>query len=174
MLISLCLTGTHLTLCKRESNRNLHEMSIEVTSEPELDCSYQYEALDEMARVPNFELSSPISSIGSNCSSPDRERTIQPLQSIDQCELNDSTEFVSLEELKSQILPPSDNDNSASDKINVLETIFEDCYLETPPGTPNTPRPNMSRRFRMNLSNFEEFKENVQKNFKLQPEDTYK
>lgn len=138
--------------------------------------SFQADALD----APTFEFSSPISSIGSACSSPDRERTIQPqaLQELTNDFLNDSSEFVSLEELKSQISPPSDDEcsdfGSTKKPIDQLETIFEDCYLETPPGTPTTPRLKRPRRLvRLNLSsNFEECKENVQSNPKQQPEDS--
>jgi hypothetical protein len=133
--------------------------------------SFQYEELEQSMDTPAFEFSSPISSIGSACSSPDHEHTIQPrpLQELSEGNLNDSSDFVSLEELKSQISPPSDGEcsgvGSTKKSLDVLETIFEDCYLETPPGTPTTPRRKKPRRFvRMNLSsNFEEFKENVQR-----------
>lgn len=129
--------------------------------------SFQYDPLEQSLDMPTFEFSSPISSIGSNCSSPDRDRTIQPHPLLEQSDMNNSSEYVSLEDLKSQISPPSDGECSgfsSSKKVDMLETIFEDCYLETPPGTPNTPRPKKPRRFRMNLSNYEEFKENVQNN----------
>jgi hypothetical protein len=135
----------------------------------DIEDSYQYSPLEQSLDMPTFEFSSPISSIGSNCSSPDRERTIQPHPLLEQSNLNDSSDYVSLEDLKSQISPPSDGECSgfsSSKKIDMLETIFEDCYLETPPGTPNTPRPKKPRLFRMNLSNYEEFKENVQNNCK--------
>ena len=126
------------------------------------DGSFQYNDL------PTFEFSSPISSIGSNCSSPDRERTIQPqVLAMEYLEDNESEDYVSLEELKSQISPPSDDEYSACyscSNVGVLETIFEDRYLETPPGKLRTPRPKKERLFRMNLSNLEEFKENVQNN----------
>lgn len=142
--------------------------------------SFQYEELEQSLDMPTFEFSSPISSIGSACSSPDRERTIQPqaLQELTNDNLNDSSDFVSLEELKSQISPPSDDEcsgfGSSKKPLDLLETIFEDCYLETPPGTPTTPRNKKARRLvRMNLSsNYEEFKENVQNNLKQPPEDT--
>ena len=136
--------------------------------------SLQYDALEQSMDTPTFEFSSPISSIGSACSSPDREQTIQPqpLQEHTDDNMNDSSDFVSLEDLKSQISPPSDDEcsglESTQKPLDVLETIFEDCYLETPPGTPTTPRVKRTRRFvRINLSNsFEEFKENVQSNLK--------
>jgi hypothetical protein len=133
--------------------------------------SFQFitgEQLEQSLDMPSFEFSSPISSIGSNCSSP--ERTIQPQQLFesDIANNNDSSDYVSLEDLKSQISPPSDGEmsgfGSSKKVIDVLETIFEDCYLETPPGTPSTPRPKKPRRARMNLNSFEEFKENVQNN----------
>lgn len=134
------------------------------------DVSFDYDALELSYQLdmPTFEFSSPISSIGSNCSSP--ERTIQPhIRLIEDDVLNESSDFVSLEDLQSQISPPSDGEPSAcsSKRVFELETIFEDCYLETPPGTPNTPRPKRMRRgARMNLSCFDEFKENVQSNNK--------
>lgn len=144
------------------------------------DGSFQleYDVLELSLNLPTFEFSSPISSIGSNCSSPDRERTIQPQQLQDNPNLDDSSDFVSLEDLKSQISPPSESDGeccgfeSTQKTIDVLETIFEDCYLETPPGTPNTPRAKKPRRVRMNLTLFDEFKENVQNNHK-QPDDAH-
>lgn len=129
--------------------------------------SFDYDALEVSYQLdlPTFEFSSPISSIGSNCSSP--ERTIQPQNRLrDDDVLNESSDFVSLEDLQSQISPPSDGELSeacSSKRVFELETIFEDCYLETPPGTPNTPRPKRMRRgARINLSCFDEFKENVQ------------
>lgn len=147
----------------------------EPTSSDYANISFQYDALEQSMDMPAFEFSSPISSIGSVCSSPDREQTIQPqpLQEISDCNMNDSSDdFVSLEELKSQISPPSDDEcsglGSTKKSLELLETIFEDCYLETPPGTPTTPRRKRPRRLiRMNLSsNFEEFKENVQSSHK--------
>jgi hypothetical protein len=144
--------------------------------------SFQYDALEQSMDMPTFEFSSPISSIGSACSSPDRERTIQPqaLQELTNDNFIDSSgDFVSLEDLKSQISPPSDDEcsgfGSSKKPLDLLETIFEDCYLETPPGTPTTPRAKKVRRLvRMNLSsNFEEFKENVQTtNHNQQPDDS--
>lgn len=132
------------------------------------------EMLEQSMDLPTFEFSSPISSIGSNNSSPERtERTLQPQpreESSD--EDSDSGDFVSIEDLKCQISPPSDDEdcsgvNMTRPAVEVLETIFEDCYLETPPGTPTTPRRKKPRRVRMKLSSsFEEFKENVQDNQK--------
>lgn len=139
--------------------------------------SFQYEALEQSMDIPTFEFSSPISSIGSNCSSPERERTILPHHMLDDSDFDDSSDYVSLDDLRSQISPPSDGEcsgfGSSKKVIDVLETIFEDCYLETPPGTPTTPirNPKKPRRARMNLSTFEEFKENVQNNYKLPQED---
>lgn len=134
--------------------------------------SFQYDALEQSLDMPTFEFSSPISSIGSACSSPDREQTIQPQPDDD---FNDSSDFVSLDELQSQISPPSDGETStigsSRKAIEVLETIFEDCYLETPPGTPTTPRRKKPRRARLNLNQLDEFKENVQSNFKEPPHD---
>lgn len=133
--------------------------------------SFQYDALEHTLDMPTFEFSSPISSIGSNCSSPEREQKLQPRQLLEEYEfVINSSDYVSLEELKSQISPPSDGECSGfsnSKKIvSNLETIFEDCYLETPPGTPTNPRPKKKRCVLMNLSSFEEFKENVQSNNK--------
>lgn len=135
--------------------------------------SFQYDELEQSLEMPTFEFSSPISSIGSNSSSPDRERTIQPQPLLEQDIDTDYSEYVSLEDLKSQISPPSDGECSGlSSTVKILETIFEDCYLETPPGTPSSPKSKKPRRAaRMNLSQLEEFKENVQNNFKQQPED---
>lgn len=133
-----------------------------------------YGELEQSLDMPTFEFSSPISSIGSNCSSP--ERTIQPqIRREEDDILNESgdfSDFVSLDSLVSQISPPSDGEFSganSSKKAVELETIFEDCYLETPPGTPNTPRSKRTRRgVRMNLSRFDEWcKENVQNNNKM-------
>lgn len=135
------------------------------------------EMLEQSMDLPTFEFSSPISSIGSNNSSPERteraEQTIQPQRRAEFSD-DDSEEddFVSIEELKCQISPPSDDEdcsgfNLTRPAVEVLETIFEDCYLETPPGTPTTPRRKKPRRVRMKLSiSFEEFKENVQDNQK--------
>lgn len=141
--------------------------------------SDELEILEQSCHIPDFNFSSPISSISSNCSSPDPEHTIHPQALLEQLEnhLNLSSHnssFVSLEELNSLIFPPSDESGSSAcsvassstvKNIEVLETIFEDCYLETPPGTPSTPRPKKPRRLiRLNLSQrhveFEEFKEN--------------
>lgn len=140
--------------------------------------SFQNDALERSLDLPTFEFSSPISSIGSNCSSPDRERIVQPevSQVWKALEEKESGDYVSLEDLRSQISPPSDTEYSVLNSYNKveLETIFEDCYLETPPGTPGTQRPKKARRFRMNLNNFEEFKENVQNNNNKQPESAEK
>lgn len=141
------------------------------------DASFQYEEYGELEQslVPAFEFSSPISSISSNCSSPDRTAMPDnhPYRScnIDDDFEDDDDDFVSLEELKSQISPPSDDECSAARTLtrhSHLETIFEDVYLETPPGTPTTGSNEMlktrKRRLttRMDLSKCEEFKENVQ------------
>lgn len=126
----------------------------------EADISFLIDVLEEPESFPAFEFSSPISSIGSNCSSPDRDRAHHAPKNFDEMDCDDFDEFVSLEELKSRISPPSEGDASTdSKKVEYLETIFEDCYLETPPGTPTSTRPNKARRFRMNLNSFEEFKE---------------
>lgn len=138
----------------------------------EMNRSFHYDVLDQSLDLPTFEFSSPISSIGSHCSSPDRDQTVQAqfLSQVQEDFDEDETgDYVSLEDLKSQISPPSDDEcsgfNSCS-KIDVLETIFEDCYLETPPKTPGTPKLKKPRRFRVNLNNFEEYKENIQTNNK--------
>lgn len=133
------------------------------------DVSFLVDILEDSQDIPTFEFSSPISSIGSNCSSPDRDRTVQRYNRLDEMDCDDTGDFVSLDELKSQISPPSEGDCSdicSSARKVELETIFEDCYLETPPGTPTSSRPKKARRVRMNLSSFEEFKENVQNNLK--------
>jgi hypothetical protein len=139
------------------------------------DVSFQYDEYGELEQslVPAFEFSSPISSISSNCSSPDR--TAIPENHYRSCNIDDSFEdddddFVSLEELKSQISPPSDDECSAAKTLtrhSHLETIFEDVYLETPPGTPTGNSDMLKSRkrritTRMDLSKCEEFKENVQ------------
>lgn len=143
-----------------------------------------FELLEQSCcHLPDFEFSSPISSISSNCSSPDRDRehTLQPRVLLEQLENHINSSFVSLEELNSQISPPSDGSGSNSSvascstikNVEVLETIFEDCYLETPPGTPSTPsRPKKARRLiRMSLAKqmeFEEMKENVEESNETQ------
>lgn len=130
----------------------------------ESDVSFLVDILEESQDIPSFEFSSPISSISSSCSSPDCERTVETRHNLDEMDCHDSDDFVSLDELKSQISPPSEGDCSEVCSSSKLETIFEDCYLETPPGTPTSTRPKKARRFRMNLNSFEEFKENVQNN----------
>lgn len=131
--------------------------------------SAQYESLDQSldsSLLPTFEFSSPISSIASNCSSPEREQTLQPRPPLDEKEFNDN--YMSIEEMQSLISPPYDTPNTTC--VEGLETIFENCYLETGPGTPTTPRINRPRRARINLNSFDEFKENVENNHKL-PDD---
>ena len=131
-----------------------------------------YGELEQSLDIPTFELSSPISSISSTTSSP--EKTTVPnemvLISLENLQMNDSSEFVSLEELNSQISPPSDlsgaENTSTLTRRSILETIYEDIYLETPPGTPSSSNPPTRKRRlpRMDLSKCDEFKENVQKN----------
>lgn len=117
------------------------------------------EALEQSMELPAFEMSSPISSIGSNCSSP--ERTLEPLPIIDNIN-DDSSDYISLEDLKSQISPPDESTPGFERSKKALETIFEDLYLETPPGTPTIPRKQRRRKVRTDLSQLDEFKENVQ------------
>lgn len=132
------------------------------------------EVLEQSCNMPDFEFSSPISSINSsNCSSPDRDHTLEPRVLLEQLENHINSSYVSLEELNSQISPPSDGSGSSCSaassstikNVEVLETIFEDCYLETPPGTPSSPRRKKPRRLiRMSLARkveFEEMKENI-------------
>jgi hypothetical protein len=126
-----------------------------------------YGELEESMGAPIFELSSPISSISSNCSSPDRTVQREYVVNEDVC-MEDSNDFVSLEELDSQISPPADGDSAAylMQRSN-LETIYEGIYLETPPGTPGTSASSSARKRRLlrtDLSKCDEFKENVQKN----------
>ncbi|KAG5681273.1 hypothetical protein PVAND_010724 [Polypedilum vanderplanki] len=156
------------------------ENEITTTDDPSkslLEISLQYDELnygelEQSMDMPAFEFSSPISSISSNCSSPDR--TVQQEATEEDFHMNDSSEFVSLEELKSQISPPSDDDDDCSaatlTRKSILETIYEDIYLETPPGSPSTSSilPKRRRRVvRTDLSKCDEFKENVQKNLNL-------
>ncbi|KAL7033748.1 hypothetical protein ACKWTF_007707 [Chironomus riparius] len=138
------------------------------------DTSYKYEELnyddlEQSLDLPEFEFSSPISSISSNCSSP--ERTVQQEHYQNDIVMDDSDDFVSLEELKSQISLPNDDElctpNSATlVRKSMLETIYEDVYLETPPGTlSSSGHKNRKRRLvRTDLSKCDEFKENVQMN----------
>lgn len=164
------MTDNHLNTTSEETQQQLNTTT---------DASFQYEEYGELEQsfAPAFEFSSPISSISSNCSSPDRTAMPdnQPYRSchIDDDDFEDDgdDDFVSLEELKSQISPPSDDDCSSAKTLtrhSQLETIFEDVYLETPPGTPTTGSSDMlkSRKRRMatrlDLSKCEEFKENVQ------------
>jgi len=140
------------------------------------DTSYieelNYGDLEQSLDLPEFEFSSPISSISSNCSSPDR--TVQQEHYPNDIEMDNCDEFVSLEELKSQISLPMDDEfctpNSATLVRNsLLETIYEDVYLETPPGTPSSSgrsdhKKRKRRLVRTDLSKCDEFKENVQMN----------
>lgn len=134
------------------------------------------ETLEQSCHMPDFEFSSPISSINSsNCSSPDRDHTFQPRVLLEQLENHINSSFVSLEELNSQISPPSDGSGSSFSaassstlkNVEVLETIYEDCYLETPPGTPTSPIRKKARKMtslRISLARqveFEEMKENL-------------
>lgn len=151
-------------------------------------CESLDQSLDSSAyHLPAFEFSSPISSIASNsaASSPDREQTLQPRLPLDeqvfndrssvQDPLNDSymssetSDWMSIEEIQSLISPPFDTPKC----VEGLETIFENTILETGravpgttletgTGTPTASRINRLRRARINLNNFEEFKENVQ------------
>lgn len=149
-----------------QSSVSLDNVSMEV--QESLELSYAQ-------NMPGFEFSSPISSISSNCSSPDRDHTLQPRVLLEQLENHINASFVSLDELNSQISPPLDasgascsGQSSTIKAVEVLETIFEDCYLETPPGTPTTPRPKRPRLrqslVRMSLArqvDFDEMKENL-------------
>jgi len=114
------------------------------------NASFHYEnleALEQSLESAAFEFSSPISSISSNASSPDR--TVEPSSGY---RGDDSGDYVSLEELQSQLSPPADDSEACCSNVKILETIFEDCYLETPPGTPTTPRPKQrKRKSRINL-----------------------
>jgi hypothetical protein len=146
-----------------DQNRSLHDISLQYDE-------LNYGELEQSANMPPFEFSSPISSISSNCSSPDRTAVQHDyMMHADDDELmdDDSDEFISLEELKSQISPPSDDECSTTTltRKSMLETIFEDIYLETPPGSPSTPTAVPKRRRRVVRTNLsDEFKENVQKN----------
>lgn len=170
------MTLKHETQAKRmtdnQANKTSEEMQLNTT-----DVSFQYEEYGELdeSLLPAFEFSSPISSISSNCSSPDRTTVPDNNKRYrEQAEIDDDYEdddFVSLDELKSQISPPSDDECSAAKTLtrhSNLETIFEDVYLETPPNTPatgNDVQKIRKRRLtaRMDLSKCEEFKENVEK-----------
>lgn len=125
-----------------------------------------YGELEQSLDIPVFEFSSPISSI-SNCSSPDRTAIPHTDLEEEEMDVDNSNDFVSLEELNSQISPPSEDDHSTITVMRTLETIFEDVYLETPPGSPSTTQ-NMHKRkrrmVRMDLSKCDEFKENVHTN----------
>lgn len=139
-----------------------------------IDISFQYDEYGELEQslAPAFEFSSPISSISSTCSSPDRTAMNENYRQDEKMNENledDFNDFVSLEELKSQISPPSDECSATTTltRHSNLETIFEDVYLETPPGTPNTDVLKTRKRkviARTDLSKCDEFKENVQKN----------
>jgi hypothetical protein len=147
------------------------------------DTSIAYEEYGELeiSNVPTFEFSSPISTI-SNCSSPDRDTIRNSNLHHDEMDLfddedddddddDDMNDFVSLEELNSQISPPSDDEKSTItlNRKSLLETIFEDVYLETPPGSPSAQNSSAQkhrtrRTFRTDLSKCDEFKENIQDN----------
>lgn len=116
------------------------------------DASSLDQSLDSSNYLPSFEFSSPISSIASeDFSSPERDQTLQTRQPQ-----IDEQDWMSIDEIQNLISPPSDTPSNTRDG---LETIFENCYLEIGPGTPTTPR-NIPRRVRINLNNFDEFKEN--------------
>lgn len=164
--------------CKESAdfNKSLQDTSLQYDE-------LNYGELEQSIDVPAFEFSSPISSISSNCSSPDRTAVQQHhcgynnVDDYDDVFEMDTNEFVSLEELKSQISPPSDDECSTLTltRKSTLETIFEDTYLETPPSTPSNGFSSLSssasnarrkrRLVRTDLSKTcDEFKENVQKN----------
>lgn len=91
---------------------------------------------DNSSTIHSFEFSSPISSIGSNSSEIEQVNLSQALEDVPEYESND---YISLEEIKSQIFPPSESSNSHScaSRVDVLETIYEDCedyiHCKTPP-----------------------------------------
>lgn len=121
------------------------------------------QSLDSSAYlIPTFEFSSPISSIASDDnSSPERDSKLQTREPLNEQEISDN--YMSIEEIQSLISPPYHTPKEREG----LETIFENCYLETGPGTPTTPRIQIPRRARINLNNFDEFKENVLNSHKL-------
>lgn len=121
------------------------------------------QSLDSSAYLlPTFEFSSPISSIASDDnSSPERDQTLQTREPLNEQDISDN--FMSIEEIQSLISPPYNTPKGREG----LETIFENRLLETGPGTPTTPRIQLTRRARINLNNFDEFKENLLESHEL-------
>lgn len=111
--------------------------------------------------LPAFNFSSPISSISSDDSFESREYLSIPGDSHSEYDdFNETSDFISLEDLNTQITPPnSAAPSTAKKQRHQLETIHEGVYLDTPPKMAGKSR----RKIKVNL-NEEEFKENVQTN----------
>lgn len=111
--------------------------------------------------LPTFNFSSPISSISSDDSFESREYLSIPGDSHSEYDdFSETSDFISLEDLNTQITPPNSAAPSTSKKQrHQLETIHEGVYLDTPPKMTGKSR----RKVKVNL-NEEEFKENVQTN----------
>lgn len=111
--------------------------------------------------LPAFNFSSPISSISSDDSFESREYLSIPGDSHSEYDdFSETSDFISLEDLNTQITPPNSAAPSTSKKQrHQLETIHEGVYLDTPPKMTGKSR----RKVKVNL-NEEEFKENVQTN----------
>lgn len=111
--------------------------------------------------LPAFNFSSPISSISSNDSIENREYFSILCDTHSEYEdFDETSDFISLEYLNTQITPPNSAAPSTSKKQqHQLETIHEGVYLDTPPKLIGKSR----RKVKINL-NEEEFKENVQTN----------
>lgn len=158
----------HVQQNKQQVDRNIDN----ALQDSSFNCEeFSFVDLEQISETPQFEFSSPISSISSNCSSPEIQKNFTLNE--DDTYINDSHEFISLDELRSQISLPSDEEFRPSSatlvRKSILETIYEDQYLETPPSFKKKTLSFENDKCRQRLfpverSSREEFKENVELN----------